>query len=300
MTKIEKPNSYRNGPDERGHFGIFGGRFVAETLMPLILSLETAYEEAKNDPAFHEELGHFATHYVGRPSPLYFAERMTQHLGGAKIYFKRDELNHTGAHKINNVMGQILLARRMGKPRIIAETGAGQHGVATATACARFGLQMRGLHGRGRRRAAEAQRVPHEDARRRGRAGAVRRAHAQRRDERGAARLGHQCRRHVLLHRHRGRAASLSRHGARFPERDRHGDERADDGGGRPPARQPRRLHRRRLQRHRPVPSVPRRRERRRSSASRRRAMGSTCRTATPPRWPAGAPACCTATAPTS
>jgi len=141
LTRIDKPNSFRNGPDERGHFGIFGGRFVAETLMPLILSLEKAYNEAKADPAFHKELEDFLTHYVGRPSPLYFAERMTQHLGGAKIYFKRDELNHTGAHKINNVMGQILLARRMGKPRIIAETGAGQHGVATATACARFGLK---------------------------------------------------------------------------------------------------------------------------------------------------------------
>jgi tryptophan synthase beta chain len=141
LTKVDKRNSFRNGPDERGHFGIFGGRFVAETLMPLILSLEKAYNEAKDDPAFHKELGGFLTHYVGRPSPLYFAERMTEHLGGAKIYFKRDELNHTGAHKINNVMGQILLARRMGKPRIIAETGAGQHGVATATACARFGLK---------------------------------------------------------------------------------------------------------------------------------------------------------------
>ena len=141
MTRIDKPNSFRNGPDERGHFGIFGGRFVAETLMPLILSLEKAYTQAKGDPAFHKELGSFLTHYVGRPSPLYFAQRMTEHLGGAKIYFKRDELNHTGAHKINNVMGQILLARRMGKPRIIAETGAGQHGVATATACARFGLK---------------------------------------------------------------------------------------------------------------------------------------------------------------
>ena len=140
MTKIDKPNSFRNGPDERGHFGIFGGRFVAETLMPLILSLEQAYKDAKADPSFQSELDHFLKHYVGRPSPLYFAERMTQHLGGAKIYFKRDELNHTGAHKINNVMGQILLARRMGKTRIIAETGAGQHGVATATACARFGL----------------------------------------------------------------------------------------------------------------------------------------------------------------
>ena len=120
---------------------MFGGRFVAETLMPLILQLEKAYNEAKADPAFHAELAHLATHYVGRPSPLYFAERMTEHCGGAKIYFKRDELNHTGAHKINNVLGQILLARRMGKKRIIAETGAGQHGVATATACAKYGLE---------------------------------------------------------------------------------------------------------------------------------------------------------------
>jgi tryptophan synthase beta chain len=141
LTQIAKQNSFRNGPDERGHFGIFGGRFVAETLMPLVLDLEKAYSVAKADPAFHAELGHFLTHYVGRPSPLYFAERLTEHLGGAKVYFKRDELNHTGAHKINNVMGQILLARRMGKKRIIAETGAGQHGVATATACARFGLE---------------------------------------------------------------------------------------------------------------------------------------------------------------
>ena len=137
----DNPNSFRTGPDETGHFGIFGGRFVAETLMPLVLGLEKAYAEAKADPAFHAELAHLATHYVGRPSPLYFAERMTEHLGGAKIYFKRDELNHTGAHKINNVLGQILLARRMGKKRIIAETGAGQHGVATATACAKYGLE---------------------------------------------------------------------------------------------------------------------------------------------------------------
>jgi len=135
------PNSFRNGPDENGLFGIYGGRFVAETLMPLILELEQAYKDAKADPSFQAELDSFLEHYVGRPSPLYFAERLTEHLGGAKIYFKRDELNHTGAHKINNVMGQILLARRMGKKRIIAETGAGQHGVATATACARFGLE---------------------------------------------------------------------------------------------------------------------------------------------------------------
>jgi tryptophan synthase beta chain len=137
---VPSTNSLRQGPDARGHFGIFGGRYVAETLMPLILDLEDAYEQARRDPAYHAELKNLLTHYVGRPSPLYFAERMTEHLGGAKIYFKREELNHTGAHKINNVLGQILLARRMGKRRIIAETGAGQHGVATATACARFGL----------------------------------------------------------------------------------------------------------------------------------------------------------------
>ncbi|MGF1658690.1 MAG: tryptophan synthase subunit beta [Rubrimonas sp.] len=134
-------NSYRTGPDEKGRFGLFGGRFVAETLMPLILELEAEYARAKVDPAFHAEMDDLWAHYVGRPSPLYFAERLTDHLGGAKIYLKRDELNHTGAHKINNVLGQILLARRMGKRRIIAETGAGQHGVATATVCARFGLQ---------------------------------------------------------------------------------------------------------------------------------------------------------------
>jgi len=133
-------NSYRNGPDEFGHFGIFGGRYVAETLMPLILEVEKAYDAARADPAFQTELNYYLAHYVGRPSPLYFAERLTEHYCGAKIYFKRDELNHTGAHKINNCMGQILLARRMGKKRIIAETGAGQHGVATATVCARFGL----------------------------------------------------------------------------------------------------------------------------------------------------------------
>ena len=134
-------NSFMNGPDQNGRFGQFGGRFVSETLMPLILDLETEYERAKTDESFWTEMGHLWTHYVGRPSPLYFAERLTEYLDGAKIYMKRDELNHTGAHKINNVLGQILLARRMGKKRIIAETGAGQHGVATATVCARFGLK---------------------------------------------------------------------------------------------------------------------------------------------------------------
>ena len=133
-------NTYRAGPDQTGHFGIYGGRYVPETLMPLLSEVEEAYEAAKADPAFRAEFDNLMTHYVGRPSPLYFASRITEHCGGAKIYFKRDELNHTGAHKINNTLGQVLLARRMGKTRIIAETGAGQHGVATATVCALFGI----------------------------------------------------------------------------------------------------------------------------------------------------------------
>ncbi len=140
MNQSPKPNSFREGPDEDGRFGIFGGRFVAETLMPLILDLQAEWEKAKTDPEFQAELAHLNTHYTGRPSPLYFAERLTEELGGAKIYFKRDELNHTGSHKINNCLGQILLAKRMGKTRIIAETGAGQHGVASATVAARFGI----------------------------------------------------------------------------------------------------------------------------------------------------------------
>ncbi len=137
---MEALNTYKAGPDEQGRFGIYGGRFVAETLMPLILDLEAAYRVARDDPEFQAELGGYLKTYVGRPSPLYFAERLTEHFGGARIYFKRDELNHTGAHKINNCLGQILLARRMGKSRIIAETGAGQHGVAAATVCALFDL----------------------------------------------------------------------------------------------------------------------------------------------------------------
>jgi tryptophan synthase beta chain len=140
LNKPIEPNSFKNGPDEDGHFGIFGGRYVAETLMPLILDLEKHYTAAKNDPSFQAEVDYLNKHYTGRPSPLYFAESLTEELGGAKIYFKRDELNHTGSHKINNCLGQILLAKRMGKTRIIAETGAGQHGVAAATVAAKFGL----------------------------------------------------------------------------------------------------------------------------------------------------------------
>ncbi len=137
---MEQLSTYRAGPDDSGRFGIYGGRFVAETLMPLILDVERTYKEARNDAAFAAEMGHYLSTYVGRPSPLFFAERLTRHLGGAKIYFKREDLNHTGAHKINNCIGQGLLARRMGKTRIIAETGAGQHGVATATVCALFDI----------------------------------------------------------------------------------------------------------------------------------------------------------------
>ncbi|WP_102959545.1 tryptophan synthase subunit beta [Mangrovicella endophytica] len=140
MNQPLTPNSFRTGPDEEGRFGLYGGRFVAETLMPLILDLERAWKEARVDPDYKGELTSLATHYVGRPSALYHAERLSQHFGGAQVYFKREELNHTGSHKINNCIGQILLAKKMGKTRIIAETGAGQHGVATATVCARFGL----------------------------------------------------------------------------------------------------------------------------------------------------------------
>ena len=137
---MNKLNTYRSGPDEHGHFGIFGGRYVAETLMPLILDVEKAYDEMKDDPEFREEFRSYLKHYVGRPTALFYAERLTKSLAGAKIYFKREDLNHTGAHKVNNCMGQILLAKRMGKNRIIAETGAGMHGVATATVCALFDL----------------------------------------------------------------------------------------------------------------------------------------------------------------
>ncbi|PPR80035.1 MAG: Tryptophan synthase beta chain [Alphaproteobacteria bacterium MarineAlpha2_Bin1] len=140
MDDLKKPNSLKNFPDEHGNFGHYGGRFVAETLMPLLIDVNKSWINAQKSKKFNHELNYFLDHFVGRPSPLYFAERMTEHFNGAKIYFKRDELNHTGAHKINNCIGQILLAKEMGKTRIIAETGAGQHGVATATVAARFGM----------------------------------------------------------------------------------------------------------------------------------------------------------------
>ena len=201
-----------------------------------MLELEKAYADAKADPAFKAEMRLSSTHYIGRPSPLYFAERLTEHLGGAKIYFKREELNHTGAHKVNNVLGQILLARRMGKKRIIAETGAGQHGVATATLCARFGLECIVYMG-----AVDVERQKPNVFRMKMLGAKVVPVQSGTKTLKDAmnealARLGHQRRRHLLLHRHRRRPASLSGHGARLPVRHRRRDARADDGGGRPPA----------------------------------------------------------------
>ena len=265
--------------------------------MPLVLELEKAYEAAKHDPAFQAELDGLLTHYVGRESPLYFAERLTEHFGGAKIYLKREDLNHTGAHKINNCLGQILLARRMGKTRIIAETGAGQHGVATATVAARFGLPCVVYMGEVdiERQKPNVFRMQLLGAEVRGRH--LRLAHLEGRDERGAARLGRQCRRHLLHHRLGGGAASLSGDGARFPDRDRQRDPRPDAGAGEAAARSGGGLRRRRLQRHRHVPSLPRRSPMSKSTASKRRARAST-RRAMPPPSPRARPACCMARAP--
>ena len=228
------PNSFRNQPDERGHFGQFGGRYVAETLMPLILDLEREYRAAKADPAFAAEFDDLLEHYVGRPSPLYYAPRLTEALRtkadkgmGAQIWFKRDELNHTGAHKINNCIGQILLAMRMGKTRIIAETGAGQHGVATATVCARFGLPCVVYMGATdvarqapnvfRMKLLGAEVVPVT-------AGAATLKDAMNE----ALRDWVERARHLLHHRHGGGAASLPRAGARFPVGHRQGSAGAD------------------------------------------------------------------------
>ena len=253
------PNSLRQGPDARGHFGIFGGRFVAETLMPLILSLEKAYDEARHDPAYHAELHDLLTHYVGRPSPLYFAERMTEKLGGAKIYFKREELNHTGAHKINNVLGQILLARRMGKKRIIAETGAGQHGVATATACARFGLECVVYMG-----AVDVERQKPNVFRMNLLGAKVVPVQSGARTLKDA--MNEALRDWVTNVDDTFYCIGTAAGPHPYPAMVRDfqcviGEETrdADDGRRRPPAGFAVRLHRRRLQRHRPVPSLPRR-----------------------------------------
>jgi hypothetical protein len=210
-------------------FGIFGGRFVAETLMPLILELEEEWTKAKADPAFRAELDHLNAHYTGRPSPMYFAERLTEHLGGAKIYFKRDELNHTGSHKINNCVGPDPACPAHGQDpdhrrnrRRPAWRGLGNR-------CGALRLPVRSLHGCHRRAAAGAERVPHEAARRQGAPGDIRPRHAEGRDERGASRLGDQCRRHLLPDRHGCRPASLSGNGAHLPVGHRPGSPRTDD-----------------------------------------------------------------------
>ena len=251
------PNSFRSGPDERGHFGIFGGRFVAETLMPLILDLEQAYAAAKADPAFQAEMNGYLKDYVGRPSPLYFAERLTEHLGGARIYLKREELNHTGSHKVNNVLGQIMMARRMGKKRIIAETGAGQHGVATATLCARFGLDCAVYMG-----AVDVERQQPNVIRMEMLGAKVTPVQSGTRTLKDAM---NEALRDWVTNVHNTfycigtvAAAPLSDDGARFPVDHRDRDARADAGRRRPPAELADCLYRRRLQRDGAVSSLPR------------------------------------------
>ena len=253
------PNSFRSGPDDHGHFGNFGGRFVAETLMPLILDLEKAYAAAKADPSFQREMNGYLKDYVGRPSPLYFAERLTEHLGGAKIYLKREELNHTGSHKVNNVLGQIMVARRMGKKRIIAETGAGQHGVATATLCARFGLECVVYMG-----AVDVARQAPNVFRMEMLGAKVIPVQSGTRTLKDAM---NEALRDWVTNVHNtfyciGTVAGPHPYPMMvrdFQSRDRRRDQEADDGGRRPPAGFAGRLHRRRLQCDGAVPSLPRR-----------------------------------------
>ena len=215
-------------PDTRGRYGPYGGRYVPETLVAPLEELERAYAAACADPAFRAELDDLLQNFAGRPTPLQFASRLTEHLGGARIYLKREDLLHTGAHKINNCLGQGLLAVRMGKKRVIAETGAGQHGVATATVAARLGLDMHGLHGHRGHGAPAAQRFSHALARRGSDRRRFRQPHAEGRDQRSHARLGHQ-RAHVPLPaRFRARRASLSANRARFSQSDRRRGARTD------------------------------------------------------------------------
>ena len=217
-------------PDAGGHFGPYGGVFVAETLISALDQLRDQYTRYRDDPEFVAEFEYELKHYVGRPSPIYHARRWSERLGGAQIYFKREDLNHTGAHKINNCIGQALLAKRLGKPRIIAETGAGQHGVAAATVAARFGMECVVYMGSEDVRAPGAERLSHETARRDGRSRRVRVEDTQGRAQRSDARLGDQRREHVLHHRYGGGTASLSDDGARLPVGDRQGMPVADAG----------------------------------------------------------------------
>ena len=286
-------------PDARGHFGPYGGSFVAETLTARSTSCATPTSARASDPAFKAEFRYELKHYVGRPSPIYHAKRLVASIGGAQIYLKREDLNHTGAHKINNTIGQALLARRMGKPRVIAETGAGQHGVATATICARYGLECVVYMGSEdvKRQAPNVYRmkllgatvVPVE----------IGLEDAEGRAQRGDARLGHQRREHLLHHRHRRRPAPVSDDGARLPARDRRRMPGADAGADRPPARCGDRLRRRRLA-TRWASSIPYIDARRRAADRRRGGRrGPRQRQARGVAAAPARPACCTATAPT-
>ena len=297
MTAQAQPNSFRTGPDERGHFGIFGGRFVAETLMPIILELEKAYEDGEERSGLPCRHGELLDPLHRPPEPALF--RRAHDRASRR---REDLLQARRAEPHRRAQGEQRAGPDPSRPPHGQEAHHRRDRRRPARRRHRDALRplrsrLRRLYGRGRRGAAEAQRVPHEHARRQGRAGAVRHADPEGRHERGPARLGHQRRRHLLLHRHGGGAASLSGHGARLPVRHRQRDPRADDAGRRPPAGFARRLHRRRLQRHRPVPPVPRRHRTSRSTASKRPATAST--SCTRPRSPAAARACCTATAPT-
>jgi tryptophan synthase beta chain len=266
---IEFPSGHE--PDEHGHFGRYGGRFVPEALIAALDELSAAYDKARGDREFLDQLDRLHRDYTGRPSPLTDAEKLGEHAGGRRILLKREDLNHTGSHKINNVLGQALLTKRMGKTRVIAETGAGQHGVATATGLRAARAGVRRLHGRGRHRAAGAERGPHAAARRRGDPGDRGLPHPQGRDQRGAARLGVLGRQHPLPARHGRGPAPVPDDGARLPPRRRHGGPRAGAGAHRAAARRRGGLRRRRLQRDRHLPRVPRRRRR---AAGRLRAGG--------------------------
>jgi hypothetical protein len=258
-VETKRPNSYRAGPDEDGHFGIYGGRFVAETLMPNILELEGAWVAAKGDPAFQAELDSWFKDYVGRPSPLYLAERLTDHLGGARVYFKRDELNHTGAHKINNCVGPDPARRADGQEADHRRDGCGPARRGDGHGGRPLRPRVRDLHGRARHRAASAQRLSDAPAGCQGGAGDLGLADAEGRDERGAARLGDQCRGHLLHHRLGGRPAPLPGPGSRLPEHHRQRGQGTDPGKGGPAARPPGGGRGRRVERHGAVPPLPRR-----------------------------------------
>ena len=243
MGNIEE--RFHQLPDAQGHFGQYGGRFVPETLMHPIEQLIAAYEEASRDPEFQRELSHLLADYVGRPTPLMLAERLTEKLGGGRIYLKREDLCHTGAHKINNAVGQVLLAKRMGKTRIIAETGAGQHGVATATVCALHGTEVYRLHGHRRHATAGVERLSYAAAGRRSCRCRSGKPYAQRRDQRSSARLGHERRRDLLPARFRHGTAPIPCNGARLSIGDRPRSTSADSGSRRPSARSADRQRRR-------------------------------------------------------